>query len=80
MSMTYGLKIVMLKNVRGHPIVSPPGTILRSGLEYEARSNPNGAISGLCHNGEWLGVAPREFAFLEAPAWVQEIHAKHGHT
>lgn len=51
-----------------------PGTILRAGMEYQAISNQNGAISGLCENGEYLGVKPGEFEFVEAPEWVLKIH------
>lgn len=51
-----------------------PGTILRAGMEYQATSNKNGAISGLCDNGEYLGVKPGEFEFVKAPEWVLKIH------
>jgi hypothetical protein len=43
-------------------------------MEYQAISNKNGAISGLCENGEYLGVKPGEFEFVEAPEWVLKIH------
>ena len=61
------MKIRMLKNVRPDLPLAKPGTILRAGEEYEAKSNKNGAISGLCANGEYLGVRPGEFVFTEAP-------------
>lgn len=51
-----------------------PGTILRAGMEYQAMTNKNSAISGLCDNGEYLGVKPGEFEFVEAPEWVLKIH------
>lgn len=71
------MKIRMLHNVRaGFPALSKPGTILRAGMEYEAKTNKNGAISGLCDNGEYLGVMPGEFEFIEAPKWVLDIHDK----
>lgn len=53
-----------------------PGTVLQAGREYEAQSNKNGAISGLCENGEYMGVRPGEFEFVEAPEWVLKIHGK----
>jgi hypothetical protein len=43
-------------------------------MEYVAYTNPHGAISGLCDNGERLGVAPGEFEFIEAPDWILEKH------
>jgi hypothetical protein len=49
---------------------------LRAGKKYEAKTNKNGAISGLCDNGEYLGVKPGEFEFIEAPKWVIDIHSK----
>lgn len=69
------MKIRMMKNVRSDiPGLSKPGTILRAGIEYSAKSNQHGAISGLCDNGEYLGVKPGEFEFIEAPKWVLDIH------
>lgn len=56
--------------------LAKPGTILQAGNEYEARANKNGAISGLCPNGEYLGVRPGEFVFMSVPAWVQVIWAE----
>jgi hypothetical protein len=68
------IKIKMLRTVRACYLISPPGTILRKGEEYDAKTNKNGAISGLCNNNEWLGVKPGEFEFVEAPKWVLDIH------
>ena len=56
--------------------LAKPGTILQSGNEYEARAIKNGAISGLCPNGEYLGVRPGEFLFMRVLAWVQVIWAE----
>jgi hypothetical protein len=67
----------MLQDVRGNPFISKPGTILRGGMAYEAKANKNGAISGLCANGEYLGVKPGEFEFIEAPKWVLDIHIRY---
>lgn len=68
------IKIRMLQNVRADFIfLAKPGTILREGIEYQAMSNKNGAISGLCENGQYLGVKPGEFEFTAAPEWVLEI-------
>lgn len=68
------MKIKMLCNVRPDLIfLAKPGTILRAGMQYEAVSNKNGAISGICENGEALGVKPGEFEFVEAPQWVLNI-------
>lgn len=73
---TLTMKIRMLENVRPDLPLAKPGTILRAGEEYEAKSNKNGAISGLCANGEYLGVRPGEFVFTEAPNWVRSIWAE----
>lgn len=70
------MKIRMLETVRPDLLLAKPGTILRAEEEYEAESNKNGAISGLCANGEYLGVRPGEFVFTEAPDWVRAIWAK----
>lgn len=74
------IKIRMLQNVRpDFPLGiigllgEKPGTILRASMEYQAMSNKNGAISGLCENGEYLGVKPGEFEFIVAPEWVLDI-------
>lgn len=66
--------IKMLRNVRADYFLAKHGTILRYDNEYEAKSNKYGAISGLCDNGEWLGVKPGEFEFVEAPDWIIKIH------
>ncbi len=53
------IKIRMKQNVRpDFPLGivgllgEKPGTILRAGMEYQATSNKNGAICGVCDNGE----------------------------
>jgi len=71
---TEGLRIRMKKCVRGLMPISPPGTILYQGQEYDAVSNPHGAISGTCDNGQLLGLKPDEFSFIAAPKWVLKIH------
>lgn len=76
MTMTRGLRVRILKTTRGLGIISPPGTVLKEGDEVEGQSNPHGAISGLCKNGEWLGLYPNEFEFISAPTWVLEIWAE----
>lgn len=63
----------MCETVRPEFPFSPPGTILRAGVEYEAVSNKHGAISGICENGERLGVKPGEFAFVSAPSWIVQL-------
>jgi hypothetical protein len=71
------IKIRMLKTVRSdlpYMIAVKPGTILCEGKEYAGTSNPHGAISGICDNGEALGVRPGEFEFIEAPEWILEKH------
>lgn len=77
------IKIRMTRNVRPDFLFGivgllgeKPGTILRAGVEYQAMSNKNGAISGICENGECLGVKPGEFEFVDAPEWVLKIHRK----
>lgn len=68
------MRIKMLCNVRPDiPFLAKPGTILRAGEVYEATANKHGAISGICGNGEPLGVKPGEFEFVEAPKWVLNI-------
>ena len=70
------MKIRMLETVLPDLLfLAKPGTILCAGEEYEARANKNGAISGLCPNGEYLGVRPGEFSFITVPTWVREIWA-----
>jgi hypothetical protein len=72
---TQELKVRILKTSRGN-FISKPGTVLRAGDEVVAETNPNGAISGLCENGEWLGLYPEEFEFISAPEWVLKIWVK----
>lgn len=68
------MRIKMLENVIPYlPFLAKQGTFLCAGAEYEARANKNGAISALCENGEYMGVKPGEFEFVEAPEWVLEI-------
>ena len=68
------MTIRMLKTIRPDSLfLAEPGTILREGEEYEAVSNNNGAISGICENGKQLGVKPGEFEFIEAPDWISDI-------
>jgi len=52
-----------------------PATVAEIGKEYNATSNPNGAICAICANGEQLGIKPGEFEFVEAPEWLIKIHA-----
>lgn len=73
--MNDNIRIRMLRTVRPEmPFLATPGTILRQGTEYPAATNQHGAISGLCANGEYMGVRPGEFEFVEAPDWVLKIH------
>lgn len=68
------IRIQMLKTVRPDlPFLASPGTILFEGETYQAVSNKNGAISGICQNGKQLGVKPGEFKFITAPEWVLKI-------
>ena len=57
------------------PLIAKSGTVLRVGAEYEAVSNRNGAICGICDNGEKLGLRPNEFKFLSMPQWIYDIWA-----
>lgn len=43
----------------------PPGTVLLDGQIYSATQNRCGAVSGICENGELLGVKPEEFEIVE---------------
>lgn len=72
------MRIKMLENVIPELpfLFSKPGTFLFAGVEYEAMANKNGAIYALCENGEYIGVKPGEFEFVEAPEWVLEIWKK----
>jgi hypothetical protein len=79
--MAEDIRIRMVKTVRPDlAFLIPPekrvGTILISNNEYDAVSNQHGAISGICENGEHIGVKPDEFEFLEAPEWVLQFHKK----
>jgi len=68
------MKIKMLQTVRSDiPFLSQPETVLIAGEEYEAKANKYGAISGQCENGEYLGVRPGEFRFLDAPEHIRKI-------
>lgn len=68
------MRIKMLVDVRPElPWMAQAETILRAGETYEAKSNIHGAISGLCANGEYLGVRPDEFVFVEAPERIKDI-------
>lgn len=79
--MSETIRIRMTQDVRpdfpfGAIVGVKPGTILRAGQEYEATSNAHGAISGICENGESLGVKPGEFEFIEAPEELWKIHGQ----
>lgn len=67
------MKIKMLKTVRPDMFLGKPGTILRAGIVYEAKQNKNGAVTGLCDNGEWLGVKPDEFEEVEDNADIKHV-------
>jgi len=68
------IRIRMIKNVMPLPLLIKAGTVLKAGEEYDAVSNKYGAISGICSNGELLGVKPDEFEFIFAPDWVLDLH------
>ena len=68
------IEIHMLTTIRGIAFISKPGTILYKDIKYKAEANKNGAVSGVCDNGEKLGVKPGEFEFVKAPQWLLEIH------
>ena len=71
------IKIKMLTTVRPElRFLARPGKILCEGEEYVAKANTRGAVSGLCANGEYLGVKPGEFVFVQAPDWLINIWAK----
>ncbi len=60
------MKIRMLTTVRPDiPFLAMPGTILRAGVVYDAVKNRNGAVSGVCENGNTLGAKPDEFEIVE---------------
>lgn len=59
------MQIRMLENVRPDLLfLAKPGTILRCGKVYEATANKYGTVSGVCDNGEVLGVKPDEFEIV----------------
>lgn len=76
------IEIQMLKTVTPDALPGvyrrDPSYVLEMGEIYYARSNKNGAISGICSNGRLLGVKPGEFRFLRAPAWVVDLWRKYG--
>lgn len=68
------MTIKMVKTVRPDiPFLAKPDTVLRCGETYEATANRNGAICGICENGEQLGVRPGEFEFVSLSQWVFDI-------
>lgn len=69
------IRIRMLKTVRPDlPFLQPDAkTILVVGEIYNAVANRNGAVSGVCDNGQCLGVKPGEFEFIEAPEWLKTL-------
>lgn len=75
------IKIRMIQTTRPDlPFIPRPdeqGMILYEGKEYDAVTNPHGAISGICENGKQLGIRPKEFEFIEAPEWVLKAHSKY---
>ena len=74
------IRIKMTKTVRCcFPLNPDEKIILMNGIEYEAKSNRYGAISGLCENGEWLGVKSDEFEFVGFPILCEfdRQHLKH---
>ena len=74
--MTYTIRIKMLKTVILDLPFFESKIILHRGKEYDATSNDYGAISGICDNGQVLGVKPGEFEFVYAPVWVLNIWLK----
>lgn len=69
--------IRMRRTVRPSPVfLAKPGSVLRYGETYSAESNKHGAVSGICENGEKLGVLPGEFEFVELPQWLADIWNK----
>lgn len=68
------IRIRMLETVQPDiPFLAKPGAILCGGGEYTASANKHGAVSGICSNGERLGVKPGEFEFISAPDWLMKI-------
>lgn len=68
-------EILMRDTVRTEiALFAQSGTVLWFDYTYKAKANRNGAVSGQCENGEWLGVKPGEFVFVgEVPAWLFEL-------
>ena len=74
------IRIRMLQTVRpDFPQLAKRDSVLWYAEEYEAVSNKHGAISGICKNGDLLGVKPGEFEFIEAPEWVLQIWSNDFH-
>lgn len=69
------IKIRLLKNVHGLSLGNSPRVSASKGQEYDAHTNPHGAIS-VRIDGQLLGVRPDEFKFISAPACVLEKHGK----
>lgn len=68
------MRIKMLESVIPElPFLAKSDMFLFAGNEYEAKANKNGAISALCESGEYIGVKPGEFEFVEAPEWILRI-------
>jgi len=59
------VRIKVLRNVHGHPVMTTPGTFATMGKIYEAWTNSHGAVSAICDNGVLLGLYPEEFEVLE---------------
>lgn len=68
-------EILMRDTVRPDiPFLAQSGTVLWFDYTYKAKANQNGAVSGQCNNGEWLGVKPGEFVFVGGvPAWLYDL-------
>ena len=74
MEVPSAIRIRMLQTVRpDFPFLAKPDSVLWYAEEYDAVSNKYGAISGICENGERLGVRPGKFEFSVAPDWVLEL-------
>ena len=68
------MRIKMLKTVKPDlAFLAKPGSILWKDGEYEATANKNGAVCGICENGEKIGVRPGEFQFIQVPMSVASI-------
>lgn len=67
------VKIKMLMTVTpDFSFLAKPGTVLVMGETYEATVNRNGAVSGVCENGEVLGVKPHEFVEIVGEKQIYE--------